>query len=140
MMKKVNVKKIMMIAALVLVLAATAIVCASCAKKEEPAYENGKVTYTVVNNTGKNVTEIVLSDNRSENKVVSKPGEGGLPDGQSVVLEIPAMLENNGADVMFTFTVEGGNNLSAQIGQKSGTITMLTENGSLEFKISEPGK
>ena len=79
-MKKVNVKKIIVITALVLVLAAVAIVCGSCAKKEEPAYEKGKVSYTVVNNTGKNVTEIVLSDNRSENKVVSKPGEGGLPD------------------------------------------------------------
>ena len=33
-MKKVNVKKIMMITALVLVLAAVAVVCASCAKKE----------------------------------------------------------------------------------------------------------
>ena len=86
------------------------------------------------------MTEIVLSDNRSENKVVSKPGEGGLPDGQSVGIELPAMLENNGADVMFSFTVEGGNNLSAHIGQTSGTITMVIENGSLEFKISEPGK
>ena len=50
------------------------------------------------------------------------------------------MLENNGADVMFSFTVEGGNNLSAHIGQTTGTITMVIENGSLEFKISEPGK
>ena len=140
-MKNVNMKKTMMIAALVLVLAAVALVCASCAKKEEPVYENGKVSYTVINSTGKNVTEIVLSDNRSENKVVSKPGEGGLPDGQSVGLELPALLENNGADVMFTFTVEGGNNLSAQIGRKSGTITMLTEDdGTLTYKISEPGK
>ena len=139
-MKKENVKKTIVITALVLVLAAVAVVCGSCSKKEEPAYENGKVSYTVVNNTGKNVTEIVLSDNRSENKVVSKPGEGGLPDGQSVGIELPAMLENNGADVMFSFTVEGGNNLSAHIGQTTGTITMVTENGSLEFKISEPGK
>ena len=38
--------------------AAVAVVCGSCAKKEEPAYEKGKVSYTVVNNTGKNVTEI----------------------------------------------------------------------------------
>ena len=139
-MKKVNIKNIRMITALVLVLAVFADVGGSCAKKEEPAYENGPVSYPVVNNTGTNVTEIVLSDHRSENKVGSKPGAGGLPDGQSVGIELPAMLENNGADGMFSFTGEGGANLSAHIGQTSGTITMVIENGSLEFKISEPGK
>lgn len=132
-------KRKMMILALVLVLAAAAVVCVSCAKKEE-AYEEGKVTYTIVNSTGKNVTGISLADNRSANKMEAKPEEGGLPDGQSVGMEMIAMLEKGAPDVMFTFTVEGGDNLSAQIGQKSGTITMLTEDGRPTFSISEPGK
>ena len=128
------------ITALVLVLAAVAIVCGSCAKKEEPAYEKGKVSYTVVNNTGKNVTALSLSDTRSENKVDSTPGEGGLPDGQSIGLELPVKLEKNAPDVMFGFTVEGGDNVVTHIMQQTGTITMLIKDGALISEISEPGK
>ena len=132
-------KKTILALALVLVIAATAIVCVSCTKKEA-AFEKGKVSYTVVNSTGKNVIRISLSDMRSESKMESEPQGGGLPDGQSVGIEMNAMLEKNAPDVMFTFTVEGGDNLSAQINRKSGTITMLLEDGRPTFSISEPGK
>ena len=132
-------KKVILTLALVLVIVAAAIVCVSCAKKEE-VLESGMVSYTIVNNTGKNVTLISLSDNRSNNRIEAKPQEGGLPDGQSVGIELNAMLEKNAPDVMFTFTVEGGDNLSAQINRKSGTITMLLEDGRPTFSISEPGK
>ena len=131
-------KKKMFILVLALVIAAVAIVCTSCAKKEE-TFEKGKVSYTIGNNTGKNVTAITLSDMRSENKMESIP-DGGLADGESVGIELPAMLEKNAPDVLFSFTVEGGNNLSVHISQKSGTITMLTGNDGLTTRISEPGK
>lgn len=127
------------ISVLVLVIAAAAIVCVSCAKKEE-VFEDGKVSYTVVNSTGKKVTLISLADTRSDNKMEAKPLEGGLPDGQSVGIELNAKLEKNAPSVMFTFTVEGGDNLSAHISHKNGTITMLTEDGGLSYTISEPGK
>ena len=125
--------------ALILVLVLALVVFSSCAKKEE-APEKGTVKYTVVNNTGKNVTEITLSDTRSEDKAESKAGEGGLPDGQSVGLEMQVVMENNAPDVMFGFTVEGGDNLVGHIMQKSGTITLLLKDGAPEFDISEPGK
>ncbi len=127
-------KKKILALALVLVIAAVAVVCVSCAKKEETLVK-GNVKYTVVNSTGKNVTAITLSDTRSENKVDSKPGEGGLPDGQSIVLELPAMLEKNAPDVMFGFTVEGGDNVIAHIMQPSGTVTMKLENGGPTFDV-----
>ena len=132
-------KRTIMALALVLVIAAVAVVCVSCAKKEEKL-EEGKVSYTIVNNTGKNVTAISLSDTRSENKMEATPGEGGLPDGQSVGIELSAMLEKNAPDVMFGFTVEGGDNLVGHIMQSSGTVTLKIEDGRPAFDISEPGK
>ena len=132
-------KKKILALTLAVVMAAIAIVCVSCGKKEAK-FEDGKVSYTVVNNTGKRVTEIILSDTRSENKVVSKTEEGGLPDGQSIGLELPVKLEKNAPDVTFNFTVEGGDNLVTHIMQQSGTITLLTEDGRPAFEISNPGK
>jgi hypothetical protein len=133
-------KKIIPVLVLVLVIAAVAVVCVSCAKKEEEVFEDGKVSYTVVNNTGKNVILLSLADTRSDNKMEAKPLENGLPDGESVGLELNAKLEKNAPSVMFTFTVEGGDYLSAQIQRKNGTITMLSKDGKLDYTISEPGK
>ncbi len=132
-------KRMIIALALVLVIAAVAVVCVSCAKKEE-TLEKGTVSYTIVNNTGKKVPVITLSDTRSENKVESKAGEGGLPDGQSIAYEMEAVLEKNAPDVMFGFTVEGGDNLTGHIMQKTGTITMKLEDGTPAYDISEPGK
>ena len=108
-------KKKILVLALALVIVAVAVVCVSCAKKEE--LKDGKVSYTIVNNTGKKVTEITLSDRKSDNKVESKPEEGGMPDGDSIGLELPVKLENDTtADVMFGYTVEGG---SVEVGKAS---------------------
>ena len=132
-------KKKIIALALILVIAAAAVVCVSCAKKEE-ALVDGKVSYTIVNSTGKNVTLITLSDTRSDNKVESKPGESGLPDGQSIALELPVKLEKNAPDIMFGFTVEGGDNVVAHVMQQTGTITLLTKDDGISFEISAPGK
>ena len=127
-------KRKIVILVLVLAVAATAIVCVSCAKKEE-ALEKGMVSYTILNNTGKKVTEITLSDTQSDNKVTSKAGEGGLPDGDSIGLEMEAVLEKNAPDVMFGFTVEGGDNVVAHIQHKTATLTLKLEDGSPTFDI-----
>ena len=127
-------KKKILALALVLVIAAVAVVCVSCAKKE--ALKDGKVSYTIVNNTGKNVTEITLSDRKSDNKTTGKAGEGGLPDGQSIGIEMPVKLENDTtADVMFGYTVEGGDSVTGSIIKVNGTITMKITDGSLTFDI-----
>ena len=130
-----NMKKIIVALVLALALAIVGIVCASGAKKE-PTLEKGTVSYTVVNNTGKNVTKMTLSDMRSENKMEAEPQEGGLPDGQSVGIELPAMLEKNAPDVMFSYTVEDGSSVFAHIYQKTGTITMLNGTDGLTFEVS----
>ena len=128
------------IIALVLVLVLALVVFSSCSKKEETP-EKDTVSYTIVNSTGKKVTEGTLSDTRGDGKVESKAGEGGLPDGQSIGLELQVVMENNAPDVMFGFTVEGGDNLVGHIMQKSGTITLkLDEEGRPAYDISEPGK
>ena len=128
------------IIALVLVLVLALVVFSSCSKKEETP-EKDTVSYTIVNSTGKKVTEVTLSDTRGDGKVESKAGEGGLPDGQSIGLELQVVMENNAPDVMFGFTVEGGDNLVGHIMQKSGTITLkLDEEGRPAYDISEPGK
>ena len=127
-------KKKILVLVLALVIAAVAVVCGSCAKKDE--LKDGKVSYTIVNNTGKNVTEITLSDRKSDNKVESKPEEGGMPDGDSIGLELPVKLENDTtADVMFGYTVEGGDNVTGSIMKVNGTITMKIVDGSLTFDI-----
>ena len=127
-------KKKILALTLVLVIAAVAVVCVSCAKKEE--LKDGKVSYTIVNNTGKNVTEITLSDRKSDNKTTGKAGEGGLPDGQSIGIEMPVRLENDTtADVMFGYTVEGGDSVTGSIIKVNGTITMKITDGSLTFDI-----
>ena len=127
-------KKKILVLVLALVIAAVAVVCVSCAKKDE--LKDGKVSYTIVNNTGKNVTEISLSDRKSDNKVESKPEEGGMPDGDSIGLELPVKLENDTtADVMFGYTVEGGDNVTGSIMKVNGTITMKIVDGSLTFDI-----
>ena len=128
-------KKIVLALVLALVLATVAIVCVSCTKKEA-ALEKGTVSYTVINNTGKNVIKMSLSDMRSENKMEAEPKDGGLPDGQSVGIELSAMLEKNAPDVMFSYTVEGGNSVSAHVYQKNGTITMMNGTDGLTFEVS----
>ena len=119
--------------ALVLALVLVAVVCVSCAKKDE--LKDGKVSYTVVNNTGKNVTEFTLSDKKSDNKVESKAGEGGLPDGQSTGIELPVKMEKDTIDVMFSYTVEGGDSMTAPIVKQNGTITLKITDGSLDFVV-----
>lgn len=118
---------------LVLALVLVAVVCVSCAKKDE--LKDGKVSYTVVNNTGKNVTEFTLSDKKSDNKVESKAGEGGLPDGQSTGIELPVKMEKDTIDVMFSYTVEGGDSMTAPIVKQNGTITLKITDGSLDFVV-----
>ena len=118
---------------LVLALVLVAVVCVSCAKKDE--LKDGKVSYTVVNNTGKNVTEFSLSDKKSDNKLESKAGEGGLPDGQSTGIELPVKMEKDTIDVMFSYTVEGGDSMTAPIVKQNGTITLKITDGSLDFVV-----
>ena len=126
-------KKILVLA-LALVIVAVAVVCVSCAKKEE--LKDVKVSYTIVNNTGKNVTEMTLSDNKSDNKVESKAGEGGLADGESIGIEMAVKLENDtAADVMFGYTVEGGDSMTAPVTKLNGTITLKITDGSLDFVV-----
>ena len=126
-------KKKILVLALALVIAAVAIVCVSCAKKEE--LKDVKVSYTIVNNTGKNVTETILSDKKSGNKLESKAGEGGLPDGQSTGIEMDVKMENDTIDVTFGYTVEGGDNVTGSIIKVNGTITMKIVDGALTFDI-----
>ena len=127
-------KKKILILALALVIVAVAVVCVSCAKKEEP--QTVKVSYTIVNNTGKNVTETTLSDQKSSNKLESKAGEGGLPDGQSTGIEMEVTKEKDMIDVMFSYTVEGGDSMMGPIVKENGTITLkLTDDGKLDFSV-----
>ena len=126
-------KKKILVLALVLVIAAVAVVCVSCAKKEE--LKDVKVSYTIVNNTGKNVTEMTLADQKSSNKLDSKPGEGGLPDGQSIGIEMEVKMEKDMIDVMFGYTVEGGDSVLAPIVKQNGTITLKIEDGALTFDV-----
>ena len=123
-----------LVLALALVIVAVAVVCVSCAKKEEP--QTVKVSYTIVNNTGKNVTETTLSDQKSSNKLESKAGEGGLPDGQSTGIEMEVTKEKDMIDVMFSYTVEGGDSMMGPIVKENGTITLkLTDDGKLDFVV-----
>ena len=127
-------KKKILVLALALVIVAAAVVCVSCAKKEEP--QTVKVSYTIVNNTGKNVTETTLSDQKSSNKLESKAGEGGLPDGQSTGIEMEVKKEKDTIDVMFGYTVEGGDSMMGPIVKENGTITLkLTDDGKLDFSV-----
>lgn len=127
-------KKKILVLALALAIAAVAVVCVSCAKKEEP--QTVKVSYTIVNNTGKNVTETTLSDQKSSNKLESKAGEGGLPDGQSTGIEMEVTKEKDMIDVMFSYTVEGGDSMMGPIVKENGTITLkLTDDGKLDFVV-----
>ena len=93
-------------------------------------------SYTIVNNTGKNVTETTLSDQKSSNKLESKAGEGGLPDGQSTGIEMEVTKEKDMIDVMFGYTVEGGDSMMGPIVKENGTITLkLTDDGKLDFSV-----
>ena len=126
-------KKKILVLVLALVIAAVAVVCVSCAKKEEP--QTVKVSYTIVNNTGKNVTETTLSDQKSSNKLESKAGEGGLPDGQSTGIEMEVTKEKDMIDVMFSYTVEGGDSMMGPIVKENGTITLKLTDGKLDFSV-----
>ena len=126
-------KKKILVLALALVIVAVAVVCVSCAKKEEP--QTVKVSYTIVNNTGKNVTETTLSDQKSSNKLESKAGEGGLPDGQSTGIEMEVTKEKDMIDVMFGYTVEGGDSMMGPIVKENGTITLKIVDDTLTFEI-----
>ena len=78
---------------------------------------------------------MTLSDKKSNNKVDSKAGEGGLPDGQSIGIELPVKMENDTIDVMFGYTVEGGDSMLAPIVKQNGTITLKLTDGKLDFSI-----
>ena len=82
------------------------------------------------------MTEMTLSDKKSDNKVESKAGEGGLADGESIGIEMAVKLENDtAADVMFGYTVEGGDSMTAPVTKLNGTITLKITDGSLDFVV-----
>ncbi len=63
-------------------------------------------------------------------------GKAGLPDGQSISLELPVKLENDTtADVMLGYTLEGGDSMLAPIVNVNGTITLKIVDGSPTFEI-----
>ena len=132
-------KKTILILAMILVIAAVAVVCVSCAKKEEKAGTMEMVSFTVVNNTGKNVTEVVLDDKKSENKFTAKP-QGVWDDGSIISFSMQAVIEDNAPDLMFTYTVEGGDSMTAPITKPNATITMVTNDDGLSFDLSDPAK
>ncbi len=132
-------KKTILVVILILVVGVAAIVCTSCAKKEaEAKFET--VAFTVVNNSGKNVTEIVMSDRKSDNKVTAKPQEGGWEDGSSIAFTMTAAIEDNAPNLMFSYTVEGGNNISGTVTQKEGTITLVTRDDGIGFDVTAVAK
>ena len=132
-------KKTILVVILILVVGAAAIVCTSCATKEaEAKFET--VAFTVVNNSGKNVTEIVMSDRKSDNKLTAKPQEGGWEDGSSIAFTMTAAIEDNAPNLMFSYTVEGGNNVSGTVTQKEGTITLVTRDDGIGFDVTAVAK
>ena len=127
--------------ALILIIAAAAIVCVSCAKKEEKAeLPTEMLSYTVLNSTGRNVTEVVVEDRKGSTKMVTKPQEGGWQDGESISFSMNVTVENNAPDLGFSFTVEGGNSLYGQVTRKDGVITLLDGENGLAFEVSEPAR
>ena len=132
-------KKTILVVILILVVGAAAIVCTSCAKKEaEAKFET--VAFTVVNNSGKNVTEIVMSDRESENKLTAKPQEGGWEDGSSIAFTMLAAIKDSTPNLMFSYTVEGGNNVAGTVTQKEGTITLVTREDGIGFDVTAVAK
>ncbi len=64
-------------------------------------------------------------------------GGNGLPDGESIdSLELNVKLKNNTTtNMMFGYTLEGGDSITAPIVKVNGTITLKIVDGSPTFEI-----
>ena len=120
--------------ALILLLALTAVFCASCANREEPRKEEALLFYTIYNRSGEDITRLTIADQKS----VSKSESSRLPDGGSIGIGITAVIENN--EPLLTLTVETATGShAAPIHVKDSPITVLPlySNGDV-FTFTEP--
>ncbi len=81
-----------------------------------------------------------MSDRKSDNKLTAKPQEGGWEDGSSIAFTMTAAIEDNAPNLMFSYTVEGGNNVSGTVTQKEGTITLVTRDDGISFDVTAVAK
>ncbi len=122
--------------ALVLVIAAVAIVCVSCTKKEK-VYPTELISFSVVNKTGENITSLVMDDTRMVSKMETKPEGGGWADGESINFSMTAAMENNAPDLQLTITTDTGKNLTTSVLRKNITITVLSGEDGLRTEESD---
>ena len=133
-MKENSMKKIIaLIVALVLALVAFT----ACALKEEVKEETAKVTYTIVNKTGENVTDLSLKERiGSSKKGIS---EGKLANDQEITLTTETVVDHGAPSFDFSYALESGNSMMTKITTKGDKIITLTvdEDGCPAADIAE---
>ena len=114
-----NMKKII---ALILVLVLALVVFSSCVKKEAKE-ETAKMSITIVNKTGENVTNLSLKERIGSKKQALDNGK--LADGQEITVTGETAVDNGAPSLDFTYALESGNSMMTTITTKGDKIITL---------------
>ena len=105
---------------LMLMAALAAVLCVSCAGKDEDR-EEALVTYTIYNFTDETITTLSMSDTRSKNKTVLKD----FRDGEIRRFSMTAVVENNTPSLTLTFTTESSQQYTTKVFMRESPIILL---------------
>ena len=117
------------IIALSLVLVLALAVFFTCNRKVEAKEETAQISYTIVNKTGENVTDLSLKELIGTRKMAMSDGK--LANGQEITLIINTTVVNGAPSFDFSYALESGNSMMTKLTAKGDKIITL--------KIDEDG-
>ena len=115
-----NMKKVI---SLILVLVLALVVFSSCVRKEAAKEETAKMSFTIVNKTGENVTDLSLKERIGSKKQALDNGK--LADGQEITVTGEIAVDNGAPSLDFTYALESGNSMMTTITTKGDKIITL---------------
>ena len=121
-----------------LLLLVVGVVCAACSQNKAPAK---LYTYTIVNETGSEVTGVIVKDDNSPNKAEVKYEGKGMANGGKGTVSISAVPVKDGNPSLTVSYTIGGTEYSIKVTSAAAVITLTPEGAqSGAFDVNAPQK
>ena len=126
----------------IVLLLVMAFACVACSRNTNGKSAESKLfTYTIVNNTGKEVKDVSLSDNNSTSKTTIAHENNGLAAGSKTTLAVRAVPDGNGNPSLSASYTYNSAEYQNKVTLPAAEIKFTAGgNGSGAFEITAPQK
>ena len=126
----------------IVLLLVMAFACVACSRNTNGKSAESKLfTYTIVNNTGKEVKDVSLSDNNSTSKTTIAYENNGLAAGSKTTLAVRAVPDGNGNPSLTASYTIGATEYQTKVTSAAAEIKLTPEGPDAgAFEVTAPGK